>query len=96
MRVVERTIMIKEYPVNKLTEGDWLAEDVKLGKKLLVSKSTTGLSLDQIKMLKESKVRAVKVREGIAFVPGFLLAFAAMLFLEWQFGGYWLLQLLGF
>jgi Flp pilus assembly protein protease CpaA len=86
MKVVEQHIMLKQYPVSKLTEGDWVAKDVKAGKKLLVSAKSTGITNAQISALKKSRVRYVLVKEGIPFVPGFLLAFIALLLIHAYMG----------
>ena len=92
LKVVERNIMVKEYSVGKLTEGDWIAEDVRVGKRLLVSAKTPGITKKQIELLKKSRVKKVMVKEGIPFVPGFLLAFIALMTL--QYYGMSLLSLL--
>ena len=65
--------MIKLYGSQDLCEGDWLAMDVKL-KKGFVRRSVHGLSLKEIdKIRKEGK--RVWIKEGIPFVPAFLIAF---------------------
>jgi Flp pilus assembly protein protease CpaA len=77
-RVVERTVLLKEYSVGKLTEGDWIAKDVVVRGKTLVSHKTTGITLDDIARLKKANVKTVTVKEGIAFVPAFLLALVVL------------------
>ena len=86
MKTVEQSIMLKTYSVNKLTEGDWIAQDVKIGKKLLISEKNTGVTLEQIAALKKSGVKTVLVKEGIAFVPGFMLAYIVQLILLFTVG----------
>ncbi len=82
IRVVEKALMVKPYPVGKLTEGDWIAQDVTARGKVLVSRRTPGITLEQIAALKRARVRTVVVRERIPFVPSFLLALIALLALE--------------
>ena len=78
---LEGVIMIKNISGKKLREGDWLAEDIKVGKKLLKA-NWEGLSLKDIEILKKKK--SVKIKEGLPFVPAFFIAFLAYIFLkEW-------------
>jgi Flp pilus assembly protein protease CpaA len=85
-RVIERSVMLKEYPVGKLTEGDWIVEEVKIRGKVLVAAKNTGVTLEQIAALKRAKVKKVMVKEGIPFVPGFLLAFIVLVILQMTLG----------
>ena len=70
--------MIKLYPPEKLTEGDWLEQDVKIGKKT-IKKSVHGLSKSEIELIKKYK-KKVLIKEGIPFVPAFLIALLIMVF----------------
>lgn len=70
---VEETCMIVELSADKLTEGDWLYEEVRVGKKT-IKPYWEGLSLEEIKLLKKTK-KKVKIKQGIPFVPSFLFAF---------------------
>lgn len=81
-KTVEETVLLKEYPVTKLTEGDWVTHEVKVGRRIIVPEGSTGITKEQIALLQNSPVRKVTVKEGIPFVPGFTLAFLALLFLE--------------
>jgi len=94
VRTIENSVMVKEYPVKKLTEGDWIAKDVIVHKKTLVSAKTPGITLEQIALLKSAKVKSVMVREGVPFVPGFLLAFITLMILESTVGSGWFLRML--
>jgi prepilin signal peptidase PulO-like enzyme (type II secretory pathway) len=86
MKVVEKEIMVKEYPISKLTEGDWVVHEVKNGKKIIVPANSTGITLEQIAQLKKTKLKSVTVKEGIPFVPGFMLAFIVLLIAQ-HYGG---------
>jgi len=81
---VDESCMVKKIKTNKLTEGDWLYEDVKLGKKL-IKKSWGGLTKAQIREIKK-KYKRVLVKQGIAFVPVFLISF--ILFVSFYFLGW--------
>lgn len=80
VRSVERGILIKRYPVGKLTEGDWILEDVKARGRRICGPRDLGISKAQIAALKQHKVRSVLVKEGIPFVPSFLIAFILLPF----------------
>ena len=75
VKVVEQAILSKEYPVGKLTEGDWILKDVVVRGKRICGPKDLGISQEQIAALKRLKVKSVWVKEGIPFVPSFLIAF---------------------
>lgn len=76
---VEKTSMLKSVPVEKLTEGDWIAKDVIVGGKKICGPKDLGISKTQIKKLlelkKKGKIRKVMIKEGMPFVPVFLTAY---------------------
>jgi len=74
VKAVEDSCMYKWIPVNKLTEGDWVAKPVYVNKKIVCGPKDLGLEMKQIKALKKAKVKKVYVKEGIPFVPSFLIA----------------------
>ena len=79
---VDECCMIRKVKVNKLTEGDWLYKDVKVGKNKIKA-SWDGLTKDEIKLLKKNK-KEVLVRFGIQFAPVFLISFI-LIFLGFVF-----------
>ncbi len=81
IKKIESKIMIANIPIEKLTEGDWLVSDVKLNGKVYLKKQNIGLTLKDIKKLKKvkDKIKKVKIKEGIPFVPVFLIAVIATL-----------------
>ena len=70
--VVEAEFFVKKVNADKLTEGDWLAKDVVAGSKVILEKKT--LEKKDIKFLKDH-VKLVSIKEGIPFVPSFLLSY---------------------
>lgn len=68
--------MIVLLPPEKLTEGDWLEKDVKIGKRT-VKKSVHGISFEEIKFFKKHK-KKILIKQGIPFTPSFLLALITM------------------
>jgi Flp pilus assembly protein protease CpaA len=82
---LESVVMIKKIKTSELREGDWLVEDFKVGRKVIEAE-WGGLSLEDIKFIKKSK-KKIEIKEGLPFVPAFLMAFLAYYFLRsWFFG----------
>lgn len=79
IKAVEESAMRKWVTPDKLVEGDWVAEPVKIGKKTIVSPKDPGISKEQIKELKKAfekgEIKKVLVKEGIPFVPTFFFSF---------------------
>jgi Flp pilus assembly protein protease CpaA len=78
VKAVEQAVLIKEYPVGKLTEGDWILKDVMVRGKRVCGPKDLGISEEQIAELKRLKVKKVWVKEGIPFVPSFLVAYVLL------------------
>jgi Flp pilus assembly protein protease CpaA len=76
---VEQGVLVSYKSWNKLEEGDWLVESTKIGKKIL-KPSAEGLSKEEILLIKKSGKKVV-IRDGIAYVPVFLLSIIVSLFL---------------
>jgi len=83
IKILEHIAFVKHVPVPVLTEGDWVAEDIIVGGKIIVRKKDLGLSQEQLQELsalaKKGKIKTVPVKYGIPFVPSFLLAFIVTL-----------------
>jgi Flp pilus assembly protein protease CpaA len=86
---VEKTCMTMNIPLAKLTEGDWIVADVMKNKKLLLKPTKTGVTLEQMALLKKNKIKDVTIKIGIPFVPSFLVAYV----LTFIFGN-WLVYLM--
>lgn len=90
---VEQSCMFKKVKPDELTEGDWVEDDIKIGRKKIYSKKELGVSKKHIALLKKyysrGKIRKITVKEGIPFVPSFLIAYAVTLF----FGSWFLMFL---
>jgi Flp pilus assembly protein protease CpaA len=72
-KAVDESCMIKKVSPNRLTEGDWLYKDIRVGKNLIKA-TWDGLSAEEIILLKKNK-KDVLVRYGIEFTPVFLISF---------------------
>ncbi len=74
IHVVEKIGFLKHYPLSKVTEGDWLAKDVKRNGKVICSAKEVCLDKKQINRLKKNKVKKVWIKIGIPFVPAIFLS----------------------
>ncbi|MFT4283096.1 MAG: prepilin peptidase [Candidatus Woesearchaeota archaeon] len=78
VKAVENGCMVKKIGVNKLVEGDWVVGSKKLSE-LKIEVDKTGISKEQIDIIKKNKIKSIVVKEGIPFVPSFLLAYLFIL-----------------
>lgn len=78
-KAVEKAAMIQDVPPSRLTEGDWIAKNVYWKGKLICGPKDLGISKEQIEKLirleQAGKIRKVRVKVGIPFMPAFLAAF---------------------
>ncbi len=79
---IEKTAMQMSVPVEKLTEGDWLVDDIKIEDKVFLKKRNIGLTIDDLKKLKKNKdkIKKVKIKTGIPFVPVFFITLIVTVF----------------
>lgn len=81
-KIIEDITFYKKIKPSELTEGDWIVEDIKIGKEK-ISKNNPGLTKKQISLLKK-RGKKVLIKEGIPFVPSFLLGYIiALVFGDW-------------
>ncbi len=78
-KAIDKVCMIKNINVSKLSEGDWLYNDLRTGKDLIKA-SWDGLSQEQIKKIRR-KYNKIKIRQGIPFIPVFLISFVILMVL---------------
>jgi Flp pilus assembly protein protease CpaA len=83
VKAIEKTCMIKGITPDKLTEGDWIVKDIKYKGKKICGPKDLGIEKKQIKELvklyKQRKIKKVLIKEGIPFVPSFLIAYIVSL-----------------
>lgn len=72
-KAIDEVCMVKKVNVDKLTEGDWLYENIKIGNKIIKS-DWNGLTKKDLELLKKKSMK-VKIRQGIPFIPVFLISF---------------------
>ena len=80
VKAIEKSAMLVLMPVQKVTEGDWIAKDVLIKGKRICGPKDLGISRQQINLLRKFAQRGliakVLVKQGIPFIPSFLLALA--------------------
>jgi Flp pilus assembly protein protease CpaA len=89
---VEKSAMYRMVKPDKLTEGDWIAKEVNINGKYICGPKDLGIEKKQIQELKrlykQKKIKEILVKDGIPFVPSFLLAFILTMLL-----GNWIILL---
>lgn len=78
-KTIDEACMVKNVNVRKLTEGDWLYKAIRVGNKTIKA-SWDGLSKKDIEIIKK-KYKTIKIKQGIPFVPVFLIAFIGFIIL---------------
>jgi prepilin signal peptidase PulO-like enzyme (type II secretory pathway) len=77
IKAVEKSCMFKYVTPDKLTEGDWIAKDVRYNGKYITGPKDLGIEKKQIlvlqKLYRAGKIKNILIKEGIPFVPSFLL-----------------------
>lgn len=81
---IEKYCMERIVPVKEATEGDWLVSDIKIGK-TVIKKQGIGLTLEDLekmrKLEKSGKLKKVKIKFGIPFVPTFFITLLVTYFI---------------
>lgn len=76
---VDESCMKKRIKTSELTEGDWLHQDIRVGKNI-IKKEWDGLSKKEIAILRK-KYKFVMIKKGIEFSPVFLISFLIYIYL---------------
>ena len=71
-KAIENLYLYTYLSPDKLMEGDWIVEDITQDKKTIFNKKVS-ITKKDIKTLKELNVKRVLVKDGIPFVPPFLI-----------------------
>ncbi|MGB9748630.1 MAG: A24 family peptidase [Candidatus Woesearchaeota archaeon] len=86
LKSVENACMYKLITPEKLTEGDWIAREIKVNNKKIASPSDLGVSEEQIRELirfyRQKKIGKILVKEGMPFVPSFFFAYILTLLIS--------------
>ena len=75
--------MLKYVKPQQLTEGDWIAKDIKIDGKYITGPKDLGIEKKKINKLialyNKRKVKKILIKEGIPFVPSFFVAYVITL-----------------
>ncbi len=86
VKSIDESCMVRKVKSSKLTLGDWLYKDERVGKKI-VKATWDGLGEKEIKLLQNKKF--VMLKFGIQFAPVFLISFILLwLILEFNWFGF--------
>lgn len=80
MRVEENPKDASLKKLTMLTEGEWIAKDIKHKGKYICGPKDLGISKEQMATLLKLGIKKVPVKIGIPFVPSFLLGFVLTMF----------------
>ena len=84
IKAVEEICMTKKIPISKLTVGDWVVDEVNVNGERICGPDDLGIEKEQIEELKilsgMGKLKKITIREGIPFVPSFLMGFILTFF----------------
>lgn len=83
-RAVEDSCMVKAVWPSKITVGDWLNEDVYVGRKKIKA-NWEGVSESELRLIKNKYRRKILVKYGIPFTPSFLIGFLLLIFVSWRY-----------
>ncbi len=72
-KALEKVAMYRKVKSELLREGDWLVSDLKIGNRVFKA-NFDGLSKKEIELIKRKK-KEVLIKEGLPFVPAFMIAF---------------------
>lgn len=79
VKAVDESCMIRNISSKDLQEGDWLYNNLKIGRKTIKA-NWDGLTKQDINLIQRNK-KNVMIRQGIPFTPVFLISFIIFLYL---------------
>lgn len=74
-KACEKACMIKKVSPKTITPGEWIVHDVFHQGKKICGPSKTGISPEEIELLKKYKVETITIKVGMPFIPAFFLSF---------------------
>jgi len=83
VKAVENACMLKYVTPEQLTEGDWIAKEIRVDNKYICGPKDLGIEKKQIEKLvkfkEEKKIEKVLIKTGLPFIPSFLIAYIVTL-----------------
>ena len=85
VKAAEKSLMLIQRTPAQLVAGDWVMGPVVVGKATIIPTSSAGVTEREIAALrKAAPKKIVTIRQGVPFVPSFLLAFIVLVALRWM------------
>ncbi|MBI2043518.1 prepilin peptidase [Candidatus Pacearchaeota archaeon] len=75
-KTVDEKCLVRKMKTKNLTEGEWLYNDLKIGKKTIKAR-WEGINKEELKSIRK-KFKEIKIRQGIPFTPAFLISFVLL------------------
>ncbi|MDP6845629.1 MAG: prepilin peptidase [Candidatus Nanoarchaeia archaeon] len=72
--VLQKHFFIKKIHPSKLTEGDWITKDLKIGNKTIYKVRKIGVLDKDIQKIQKYYKKSIEIKTGIAFGPSFLFS----------------------
>ena len=72
--VLQKHFFIKKIHPSKLTEGDWITNDIKVGNKTIYKVRKIGVLDKDIQKIQKYYKKSIEIKTGIAFGPSFLFS----------------------
>jgi hypothetical protein len=82
-KTVEESCMVRLVKPDRISEGDWLYEDVRINGKV-IKNNWQGVSRNELGLIRKSS-KKILIKYGIPFTPSFLFGFLILLFFIWKF-----------
>ena len=81
VKSVEDSCLFQKVKASQLTDGDWVAETIKIGSKTIIKETNLGITREQLRALKHYK-KLILVKNGIPFIPVFLMAYIVLILVQ--------------
>ena len=72
--ILQKHFFIKKILPSKLTEGDWITNDLKVGNKIIYKVRKIGVLDKDIQKIQKHYKKSIEIKTGIAFGPSFLFS----------------------
>ncbi|MCH8519449.1 MAG: hypothetical protein LAT82_01710 [Nanoarchaeota archaeon] len=87
-KIIEKKIFVIETTIDAITLGDWIVEDVIVEDNIVFKKEDFKLGVEEFqleilnKLYGENKLKSLKVKSGIAFIPHLFIGFILLIVLN--------------
>lgn len=75
IKAVENSSMYKLINMKELEEGDWVVNQIKIKNRIIYKPKLLGVTKQDIIKLQKSNIKKILIKDGLPFVPAFLVGF---------------------